>query len=140
MAQNPLHGRCLCGAVAYEVLPPFLSASHCHCESCRRAHGAAFVSWATVKANTLTVTRGASRIVAYPSSPGARRSFCGTCGSQLFMHYDPEPEEAYVALGSLEDAPDPAPVRHVSFEERVGWFPFEDALPKHRGKSSDPVD
>ena len=140
MISQELHGHCLCGAVAYEIEPPITSAAHCHCESCRRAGGAAFVSWATIAAASLRVTSGADRIVAYPSSPGARRSFCGTCGSQLFMHYDAEPAWAYVTLASLASPPDRAPDRHYSFEERVAWFPFHDALSKVRGKSREPME
>jgi hypothetical protein len=130
-----MRGRCLCGAVAYELDPPLAFASHCHCESCRRAHGAPLVSWGTVRAPQLRVVSGAARLVAFASSPGARRSFCGTCGSHLFMHYDADAEWAWVALGSLTTEPDRPPDRHYSFEERVAWFPFRDELPKLRGKS-----
>lgn len=135
-----MRGHCLCRAVAYELDPPITSVAHCHCESCRRAHSAAFASWATVPRGNLRVTVGADRLVAYPSSPGARRSFCGVCGSQLFMDYDADPEWSYVTLASFSTPPDGLPTRHYSFEERVGWFPFHDPLPKVRAKSSDPVE
>jgi hypothetical protein len=125
--------------VAYELDPPIASATHCHCESCRRAHSAAFVTWARVGAAQLRVTGGVEHVARYTSSPGAHRSFCGTCGSQLFMRYDAEPAEVYVTLGSLTTPPDRAPERHVSFEERVAWFPFRDDLPKHRAKSREPA-
>jgi hypothetical protein len=132
-------GRCLCKAVAYELDPPIASAAHCHCESCRRAHSAAFVSWATVAAAQLRVTAGAHGLVTFTSSPGAHRTFCGTCGSQLFMRYDGEPTWAYVALASLTTVPDRVPDRHLSFEERVAWFSLDDPLPRFLGKSSDPA-
>ncbi len=32
-------GRCLCGAVAYEVRGPLRDVLICHCEECRRWHG-----------------------------------------------------------------------------------------------------
>jgi hypothetical protein len=133
-----MRGRCLCGAVSYELEPPLAFASHCHCESCRRVHGAAFVSWVTARAPQLHVA-GGDRLVGYASSPGARRSFCGTCGSHLFMHYDAEPEWVWVALGTFTTAPAREPDRHYSFEERVAWFPFSDDLPKLRGKSDEPA-
>jgi hypothetical protein len=133
-----MRGGCLCGAVGYELEPPLAFASHCHCASCRRAHGAAFVSWVTVRAPQLRVT-GSERIVGYASSPGARRSFCGTCGSPLFMHYEAEPSWAWVVLATLTTAPERPPDRHYSFEERVAWFPFHDDLPKLRGKSDEPI-
>ena len=33
-------GGCLCGAVRYEVDPPLRDVILCHCEMCRKAHGA----------------------------------------------------------------------------------------------------
>ena len=39
-------GRCMCGARAASSRAfPSRFCAHCHCESCRRAHGAAFVTW-----------------------------------------------------------------------------------------------
>ena len=130
-------GKCLCGAVEYELDPPITSVTHCHCESCRRAHGAAFVTWATVPRAQLRMVSGAGRLVAHRSSPGAWRSFCGRCGSQMWMNYDDEPKVTYLALASLTTPADRSPDRHVSFEERVPWFPFSDTLPKHVAKSSE---
>lgn len=39
-------GRCACGRVRFVARFPSRFNAHCHCESCRRAHGAAFVTWA----------------------------------------------------------------------------------------------
>ena len=39
-------GRCHCGGVRFVARFPSRFVAHCHCESCRRAHGAAFVTWA----------------------------------------------------------------------------------------------
>ena len=38
-------GSCLCGSVEYEISGDIV---HCHCETCRKAHGAAFSSVASV--------------------------------------------------------------------------------------------
>lgn len=134
----PLRGRCLCGAVSYEITAPIAIASHCHCESCRRAHSAAFVSWATVPVESVRLlVDSTDRLVRYTSSPGAHRSFCGTCGSQIVMHYDAEPAWAWVALASLLTPPDRLPDRHYSYEERVAWFPFSDELPKRLAKTTE---
>ena len=130
-----MKGRCLCRAVQYEIEPPIISCAHCHCESCRRASSAAFVTWATVDSWRLRITSGNEKLIRYESSPGAFRIFCGTCGSQLFMEYKVEPESIYVTVGSLNSPKDVMPDRHFSFEERVVWFAPNDALPKYRGKS-----
>lgn len=132
-------GRCFCGAVEYTLSSPLVAASHCHCDSCRRAHSAAFASWATVTAASLTITRGEDRLTRFPSSPGAHRSFCATCGSHLFMTYESEPEHAWIAFASFVDLPERRPDRHYSYEERAPWLSFEDALPKLVGKTEEPA-
>ena len=43
-----LNGSCLCGSVAYEVDAPVGPIVHCHCETCRKAHGSAFSSVTSV--------------------------------------------------------------------------------------------
>lgn len=134
------HGRCLCGAVQFTVRPPLLSCGHCHCASCRKAHSAAFVTWARVARTSLVVTAGlATALKGYESSPGSRRSFCGTCGSPLFTSYEGEPDDVYLPLGALDDAPPSAPTAHLSYEERASWFDLGDQLPRYRGKTREPI-
>ena len=134
-----MQGRCLCGAVQYELAAPFVSAAHCHCESCRRANGAAFVSWGTVARLHFELRAGATSLNRFTSSPGAVRISCRICGSPLFMEYDGEPDWTYVTLASLISAPQPPPDRHFSYEENVSWFSVSDSLPRVRGKTADLV-
>ena len=63
-------GGCLCGAVRYRVTAEPLHATHCHCSMCRRASGAAFLTFATFPASALTWTEGEPAV--YRSSPAAR--------------------------------------------------------------------
>lgn len=53
-----LTGSCLCGAVAYEVEAELSAIAHCHCETCRKAHGAAFSSIGAVPKAAFRWTRG----------------------------------------------------------------------------------
>ena len=50
------------------------------------------------------------------------------------MEYAGEATEIYVPQGTLSTAPERAPDKHLSFEERVGWFSLNDALPRIEGK------
>ena len=137
LSMSLMQGRCLCQSVRYELTAPFASAAHCHCESCRRANGAAFVSWGTVARSNFVVREGAAVLHRFTSSPGAARISCRACGSPLFMEYDNEPEWTYVTLASLSSAPQPPPDRHFSYEEHVPWLTVSDSLPRVRGKSTD---
>lgn len=49
-----IEGGCLCGAVRYVITLPTKWCAHCHCSMCRRAHGAAFVTWAGVPSQSFT--------------------------------------------------------------------------------------
>jgi hypothetical protein len=126
--------------------PPTLFASHCHCESCRRAHAAAFVTWTGVPKGRFRVVQGEAEVTCYESSPGAFRCFCRHCGTVMFTYYEPGHADfgdaagsTYVPVAVLVDPLDRAPDGHVSFEEAVSWFPFEDRLPRYRAKSEEPM-
>ena len=74
-------GRCLCGATQFEFTGEVVETAHCHCESCRRQTSSPVATIVTIHELALRITRG--RPNEYISSPGVRRSFCGTCGSPI---------------------------------------------------------
>src|SRR5215470_17145824 len=63
-----LTGRCLCEGVAYQIEGELGPIFHCHCSKCRRWHGAAFRTRATIKASQFKWTRGEDLVVGYHSS------------------------------------------------------------------------
>ena len=75
-------GRCLCGAVRYEVRGPMRPVVACHCSQCRRSSGN-FAAATAAYAEALTVT-GDEALTWYRSSDEAERAFCRGCGSSLF--------------------------------------------------------
>ena len=54
----PLSGRCLCGAIRYELDATIEVLVNCHCQFCRRAHGAAFVTTSPVPTEALRIVEG----------------------------------------------------------------------------------
>ena len=94
-------GRCLCGAVRYEVTGPLRDVVVCHCEMCRKAHGhiGAYTA-APADALCLIESRG---LKWYRSSSVARRGFCGECGGTLFWEARGR-DVVSIAAGTL-DAP-----------------------------------
>ena len=73
----------MCGAVRMTVRFPSRFCAHCHCESCRRAHAAGFVTWIGFQSEQVTVDQGAELLAAYESSSGTRRTFCNRCGTPV---------------------------------------------------------
>ena len=94
-------GRCLCGAVRYEVDGGIVAVVNCHCSMCRKHHGTPYATWVVVPSRQYRVTQGAASIVRYQSSPGLHRSFCSHCGS-VVPETTPDSTHVAVPAGNLD--------------------------------------
>ncbi|HEX4740468.1 MAG TPA: GFA family protein [Caulobacteraceae bacterium] len=124
-----LEGSCLCGAVAYEADADAHGIVHCHCQSCRKAHGSAFSSIAAVPRAAFRWTRGADRLTAYESSPGKFRHFCSACGSQIVAERL-DSEQVMLRLGCLD-----TPLRadrqwHIWRSDASSWYDLDSHWPQ----------
>ena len=133
MNSSPLFGSCLCGEVRFRVRLPSKWVAHCHCSYCRRAHGAAFVTWAGFASEQFELVPGTLQPAWYASSPGARRGFCPKCGSSMFFESARWPGEMHVARALVEGPLDREPAAHVFYETHVPWLDVKDDLPKVAG-------
>lgn len=132
-------GHCFCQAVKFEIRFPTDFVSHCHCESCRRSHGAAFVTWTGVPLKQFKYLKGQDRLRRYQSSPGVRWIFCENCGTSLLYELAGSPDKIYMTVANLNGALDRLPEGHVSYEEHVPWLKIADGLPKFREKSNEQI-
>jgi hypothetical protein len=95
-------GRCLCGAVRFEVSGPLRDVVLCHCAECRRWAGHVWAATAAQRSDVSVVEDGALRWIDSPESDAhARRGFCGECGSGLFWEA-PGRETISIAAGALD--------------------------------------
>ena len=132
-------GSCLCGALRYRFALPPLWVAHCHCTMCRRAQGAAFVTWLGTDAGRFELIGNAGCLRIYRSSPEATRSFCGRCGTPLFFESTRWPGELHITLGSVEPrlAAQLQPQAHVHWAEHVPWIgAIQDGLPRQEASGS----
>jgi len=134
-----IKGKCFCGGIQFQIKPPTKMFTHCHCESCRRSHGAAFVTWVSVDDAQFFLAAGEELVAAYESSPEIVWKFCKRCGTSLFQTTRHSPGITYIVAAALIDPMDRDPECHVSFEEKVTWLDVKDDLPKHREKTSDMI-
>ena len=132
--QNELHkGSCYCGAVRYEISGPPVWSGHCHCRSCQRALGGAFVTWAKVAASNFTVTKGVIKNCSI--NDGVKRGFCGDCGTTLTYGASVEVDgqdwsgDAWFAAATLDDPSICMPATHVFVSHRQPWIKLDDDLP-----------
>jgi hypothetical protein len=128
-------GGCLCGAVRFRITFPTKWCAHCHCSMCRRAHGAAFVTFCGVPAGQFTITHGADDLARYDSSAHAWRRFCRKCGSTLTFEGERWADEVHVVLANVDDPIDRPPAAHCYYDGHVPWLELADALPKLGGPS-----
>ena len=98
-----MKGSCACGAVGYEIDRIDLPVSHCHCQSCRKTHAAAFVTTAGVLREHFHWTRGQEKLSNYESSPGKLRRFCSLCGCHLVAERDGA-AAVIVRIATLDEA------------------------------------
>lgn len=132
-----LTGGCLCGRIRYEVTGKLGPVTFCHCESCQKAQGGAYVVAAPVRRKYFRLLAGEDAITEYESSPGKHRGFCLTCGSPIWSRRDADPEILRLRLGLLDQDPDRRPVAHVFVGEKAPWFAITDDLPQSMGDGSD---
>lgn len=125
-------GSCLCGAVRYQTLTTPKALSHCHCSQCRKSHGAAFASYASVPRSDLLILAGSEKIRFYSSSESVQRQFCARCGSSLFWSSNQGKycDWISIALGTLDTPFTPQKQRHVQVASGAPWYEIQDQWPR----------
>lgn len=136
MTEPRATGRCLCGAVTYEVRGPLRDIVVCHCVECRRWSGNAG-AFAATQAEHLTVHGDALRWVESPESNlHARRAFCGECGSSLFWKAR-DAERTGIAAGTLDAPTGLRRAAHIYTADAADWDAlFDDGLPRDPERGS----
>ncbi|HOX88496.1 MAG TPA: GFA family protein [Burkholderiaceae bacterium] len=120
-------GRCLCGAIHFELAGAPNSVSVCHCRDCQRSAGAPMVVWAEFPEAQLRVTQGTPRTI--NSSGAAMRSFCADCGSGLFYrNAEILPGVVEVQACTLDDADALPPSFQIQTAEQLPWVAHLAAL------------
>ena len=133
--RGKVQGSCLCGAVHFEATLPSRFCAHCHCSNCRRAHGAAFVTWVGFRNEQLQLVAGRNRMVDYRTETDATRSFCSCCGTTLFYRGPRWSGEIHVARANIDGEIDRHPSSHVYVDHRASWWSVSDDLPQYGGES-----
>ena len=126
-------GKCLCGAVAYELHGPLRDVVNCHCTQCRRTHGHMAAYSRTRRADlVMTEARG---LKWYQSSEDARRGFCQECGASIF--WEMLNDWVSVSAGSIEVPTGLKTIRHIFVADKGDYYEIEDGL-EHLPRGHDP--
>jgi hypothetical protein len=126
MAESRATGRCLCGAVTFEVRGPLRDVVLCHCVECRRWTGSVGAFAATLVEDLVIGETGALRWIDSPESArGARRGFCSACGSSLFWQAAGG-ERVSIAAGTLDGPTRLRVAAHIYTHQAGDWDELPD--------------
>lgn len=129
-----IRGSCLCNTVRWSLDGAFDRMTHCHCEMCRKAHGAPFATYAMGSGEHFRFDHGEDAVTRYESSPGFVRAFCSSCGSVVPC---PAPGgEIDIPVGPLDDDPGMRATNHIFVKWKAPWHPITDSLPQHEAFDS----
>lgn len=142
MADYPMQGGCICGAVRFTLLGPPISIQHCHCENCRKISGE-FTSTGAVISRRFLLIEGAENLGGYRTSPSFERQFCRTCSCYLFAYEDSEPDLMYFAPATIDGGRHPGhppgSESHIYLRSKCEWEQVADDLPKYDAASPDDI-
>jgi hypothetical protein len=132
-SEPPATGRCLCGAVRYEIHGPLRDVELCHCSECRRWHGHVC---AMTAAHTEDVSFVADRGLRWIDSPNsaahARRGFCAECGSSLFWDA-PDRETTSIAAGTIDEPTGLKTTMQIYTADAGDYYEIDPALERFEG-------
>ena len=123
-----IEGGCLCGVVRYRVQGDLLQAGNCFCSMCRRSHGAAYGTYASVPEGGFSWLSGEDDVKVYQSSPNGGRAFCRHCGSTLGALEDGVLR--WVTLGTVDGDPGIRPQANIFVASKAPWHEISDDLPQ----------
>ncbi|MEE9453106.1 MAG: GFA family protein [Paracoccaceae bacterium] len=121
-------GRCLCGAVSFEIKDMNPKFGACHCKMCQRWAGSALLSL-TIPKETITF-QGLEHVKRRQTSDWAERAWCDACGAGLWYRVTakgPEQGTYHMPIGLLDDTSGLTMVREIFIDEKSGAFSFDGA-------------
>lgn len=131
-----LEGSCLCGACRFGLPGPMGAVTACHCDQCRRLSGYHSASFDADEARLIWRSRTALR--EYRTAGGARRGFCGDCGSSLYFR---AADGAFsIEAGCIAGPTGGRMGAHIFLSPAPGWLHLTDGLPQYpEWEPSDPA-
>lgn len=132
-----IRGSCLCGKVVYEIEGRILSAGHCHCSQCQRAHGAAFGTYADFNTEQFRWVNGEELVKTYTVDQGGY-CFCTVCGSNVAGTWQGKIVNA--TFGTFHGDPETRPDHHIFVGSKGVWDKITDDLPQYDERPRETTD
>ena len=121
-----LRGSCLCGGVEFELAEAPETLRYCHCESCKKLSGSIGTVNGRVPSNAIRILEGKELLQTFQPAEGSAKTFCRTCGSNLFGGGWPNSETTSVRASALDDPFDARPSAHLFVRSVAAWETLPD--------------
>lgn len=125
---NIMKGKCLCETIEYEITGSLGPVYNCHCSKCRRWHGSAFRTRASINKNQFKWLNGSENLSSYKSSENVTKFFCKTCGSPLISTYENKPDILSIPLGGIEGISAASIEAHIFVGSKATWHKITDSV------------
>lgn len=114
-------GRCLCGAVEFEIEGNVSQMEACHCSRCRKTSGSAFSSALLCGTKSFRWIKGEDEITSFRLPSGFAHHFCSVCGSPTPSLEPIEGKVVPIPAGSLESDPGTRIQWHAFVGSKAAW-------------------
>ncbi|MBW9257348.1 MAG: GFA family protein [Candidatus Thiodiazotropha sp. (ex. Lucinisca nassula)] len=130
--QSIATGRCLCGAVRYQITGNLGIFQYCHCSRCRKFTGSAFAANLLVSPKQFEWLSGAQLVGRYELSEAKHfaTGFCKQCGSSL-PWLSQSGKAVIVPAGTLDEDPGIHPSQNVFSTSGADWYEEPHTLPHY---------
>lgn len=124
-------GRCLCGAVRYEISSSPITTRACWCRLCQYLGAGSATMNVCFRSADVSVEGELSDYVSVADS-GARmhRRFCPSCGTPMFSDAEPRPHLTFVRAGTLDDREIARPDATIWTSEAPTWACIAEDVPR----------
>ena len=122
-----MKGKCLCGAVEFELSGAIPNLYQCHCSLCRKVTGSSANAAFRIGASQLHWIRGESSISKYVTDTGFKSHFCSSCGSPV-PNLILDDSAYWVPVGLLDDRGELELVAHLFVGSRASWDTLADGV------------
>ena len=120
-------GRCLCGAVRFELGSPPVEAYYCHCTRCQRRTGTGSSAQARIDGRGFRIVAGEELVKGWRHPDGGfEKFFCRECGAHLFSRNPDDPSQMSVRMSAFDEDPGLRPAFRAFVNYAAAWEPIPD--------------
>ncbi len=118
-----LRGGCPCSAVRYALTRRPMTVHCCHCTSCKRETGSAFVLNAIIEREAITLEQGEIAVTTWPTESGRPHDIhrCAACSGVVWSDYGRRRTMVFLRVCTLDEPARLPPDVHIFTRSKLPW-------------------